>query len=469
MRGLSQANSMEALYLFEQMQREGKKPDNYTYASILKACLTSEAADQVRLIHVVAVGDSLELDNIILSSLMDAYAKCGHLQDALKMWERLPRYDVVSYNSLIAGYAQHGHGEEALRLFVRMLEEGNKPNEATLVSVLKGCSCATDTHQVTSIHSLIVRSGFELEVDVGTSLMNSYIKFGKIKQVYKIFDDMALKSVVTWNVLLNGFVQDGRTEDVFRVFQQMLEETEPDNLSFMNLLKACSHKIWLERGKRVHCYIVENGLGHDDKIGNTLVEMYVKCEDVEDARLVFVQLQKQTIVAWTSMIAGYALQGNYEEVAYLIDAVQKEGLKLDDIAYIYLLSACSRKGLLMDGVKHFTSMLKEYGINPELEHFTCMVDLLSRGGRLTDAEFILKCMPSEFNILGWVSLLNSCKTHGKVEIGRRCFDHIMLIDSSFAPAYTLMSNLYISLGMLEEANAIQEMKKHAQMGSKYFT
>ncbi|KAH7295867.1 hypothetical protein KP509_27G069000 [Ceratopteris richardii] len=296
-----------------------------------------------------------------------------------------------------------------------------------------------DTHQVTSIHSLIVRSGFELEVDVGTSLMNSYIKFGKIKQVYKIFDDMALKSVVTWNVLLNGFVQDGRTEDVFRVFQQMLEETEPDNLSFMNLLKACSHKIWLERGKRVHCYIVENGLGHDDKIGNTLVEMYVKCEDVEDARLVFVQLQKQTIVAWTSMIAGYALQ------------------------------ACSRKGLLMDGVKHFTSMLKEYGINPELEHFTCMVDLLSRGGRLTDAEFILKCMPSEFNILGWVSLLNSCKTHGKVEIGRRCFDHIMLIDSSFAPAYTLMSNLYISLGMLEEANAIQEMKKHAQMGSKYFT
>lgn len=463
--GLAQHNSSEVFHLFEQMLHEGKKPDNFTYASILKACCTPEAADQAKVIHTLVVGDGLESDNITGSSLMDVYAKCGHLEDAYILWDRLPNRDVVAYNSMIAGHAQHGQGQEALKLFVRMQEAGKQPNEATLVSVLKAASCATSIHQGKSVHSLIIRGGYALDVDVGTSLINMYVKFGSINQACGIFCDMALKSVATWNVLCSGLVQYGRSKEAFKLFQQMQkEEMEPDNLTLVSLLRACTSETSIEQGKWAHGYIIESGLEHDDVIGNTLVHMYAKCGDVESARQVFDRLQKWTVVAWSAMITGYALQDNYDKVADYFDAMQKKGLKPDDVAYVNLLSACSRKGLLKEGLNYFSLMIRDHGIKPKLEHYTCMVRLLGHAGRLTDAEFILKSMPCQCNVVGWMLLIESCIMHSRDEIARRCFDRILRIDGKYAAAYTLMSTMCTSVGMQEEADKVEEMRKHAQVG-----
>ncbi|MCO5614028.1 hypothetical protein L7F22_068308 [Adiantum nelumboides] len=462
--GLAQQNSLEVFGLFEQMQREGRKPDNFTYASTLKACASSKATFKVKLTHALAAVDGFESDSITGSSLMDAYAKCGHLEDAQILWDRFPKRDVIAYNSMIAGYAQHGEGQEALKLFVNMQDEGKQPDGATLVSVLKAASSVTSINQGKLVHSLIIRSGCKLDVKVGTSLLNMYVKFGNLKQARGIFYDMALKSVATWNVLFSGLLQFGRLKEVFKLFQQMQEEeTEPDNLTFISLLKACTSEVSLEQGKWAHCYIVECGLEHDDHLGNTLVDMYAKCEHVECARQVFDQLQNRSVVAWSSMFAGYALQGKYENVADSFDAMQKNGLKPDDVAYVNLLSACSRKGLLKEGLNHFSIMIRDYEIKPKLEHYTCMASLLGHAGRLTDAEFILKSMPCQCNIVGWMLLFESCIAHGRIEIARRCFDRIMLIDFNNAAAYTLISNMYTSLGMQEEADYIEDMKKHARI------
>ncbi|KAI5061666.1 hypothetical protein GOP47_0024171 [Adiantum capillus-veneris] len=465
--GLAQENSLEAFHLFGQMQYEGRKPDSFTYASILKACYSLEATDQVKLIHTLATVDGFESDRITGSSLMDAYAKCGHLEDAQRLWDRLPKPDVVAYNSIIAGYAQHGEGQQAMKLFVSMQDEGKHPDEATLVSVLKAACSVTSVNQGKLVHSLIIRSGCKLDVGVGTSLMNMYVKFGNIKQARGIFYDMALKNVATWNVLFSGLLQFGQPTEVFKLFQEMQkEDTEPDNLTFVSLLKVCTSEVSLEQGKWAHCYIIESGLEHDDRIGNTLVDMYAKCEHVECAHQVFDQLQNRTVVAWSAMIAGYALQGEYEEVAENFDAMQKNKLKPDDVAYVNLLSACSRKGLLKEGLVHFSTMMRDYGIKPKLEHYTCMVRLLGHAGRLTDAEFMLKSMPCQCNIVGWMLLFESCITHGKVEIARGCFDRIMLIDCKHAAAYTLMSNMYSGMGMQEEADHIEAMRKRAQIRSR---
>lgn len=461
--GLALQHSQQALCLFEQMQQEGTKPNNITYVNILKAYSTTGAVDQGKLIHTHASENGFESDVIVGSSLMDMYAKCGSLKDARRIFDKLLKRDVVAWNAMIAGYAQYGQGQEALQLFQTMLHEGKKPDDATLVSILKACSSVTDIDQGKSIHTLILKSGFKLDVAVGSTLMNMYIKFGNIGEARRLFDKMLNKDVVTWNALFTGYVQHGQPEEALQLFHQMQNEgTEPNNITYVSLLKACSSIVALEKGKRVHGHIIESRVELDDFVGNALVDMYAKCGHLDGARKVFGEIPRRSVVAWSAMIAGYALRSNYKVALRYFEDMQREGLKPDDVAFVNLLSACSHKGLVQEGCHHFKSMIEDHGITPVLEHYTCMADLLSRAGRLIDAEAILKSMPCQSSVVGWMSLLSNCRTHGKVEIGRRCFDRIVAIDYKYAAAYVVMSNIYKDAGMQEEADKIEEMREHAQ-------
>ena len=453
----------EALKCFESMQSNGLCPSTVSYACTLKACGMAELADKGRKLHSDICIKGLETDIFVGNSLVFMYGDCGMLMDAQKVFDTLKLRDIVSWNALMGGYAKHGQGKKAVELLQRMSREGKKPDDATLVSTLKACSSGSDIDQGKSIHALVLRSGRVIDLSIGCTLMDMYIKLGNISNARSIFDKMAKRDVVTWNAMFAGYVQHNLPEEALQLFHQMENEgTEPNNITYVTLLKACSSIVALEKGKQVHGHIMESHVELDDFVGNALIDMYAKCGHLDGARKVFDEIPKRSAISWSAMISGYALRNNYNTALKYFEDMQREGLKPDDVAFVNLLSACSHKGLVQEGCDHFKSMIDDHGITPVLEHYTCMADLLSRAGHLLDAEAILKSMPCRSNVVGWISLLTNCKTHGKVEIARRCFDRIVSIDDKNAAAYVVMSTIYVNAGLQEEADKIEEMRRKAQ-------
>lgn len=462
--GLAPHESRKAFLFFDKMQQESIQPNCITYINILKACsATAGAVEQGMLIHAHIAENEVESDILVGSSILDMYVKCGSLKDARAIFNKMPKQDVVAYNAMIAGYAKHGKTKNAVELLQRMICEGKKPDDATLVSTLKACTSGSEIAQGKSIHDLIRRSGRVIDISIGCTLMDMYIKSGDVGSARSIFDKIARRDVVTWNTMFAGYVHHNQPEEALQLFHQMENEgTEPNQTTYVTLLKACSSIVALDKGKWVHGHIMESRVELDDFVGNALVDMYAKCGHLDGARKVFDEIPKRSAISWSAMIAGYALRSNYTVALKFFEDMQKEGLKPDDVAFVNLLSACSHKGLVQEGCDHFKSMIDDHGISPVLEHYTCMADMLSRAGQLLDAEAILKSMPCRSNAVGWISLLTNCKTHGKVEIGRRCFDRIVSIDDKFAPAYVIMSNIYVDAGLQEEADKIEEMRQKAR-------
>eukprot|EP00249_Psilotum_nudum_P015903 c25573_g7_i1 orf=2-622(+) len=166
----------EALKLFWQMHQECIKPDNITFASILKACASKAALEHGREIHASIIKNGFESDVLVGSTLVDMYAKCGTIDHARHVFDKMPDRNVVSWTAMISGYAHHGHGAEALKLFRQMQQECLKPNRITYISALKACACVAALEHGKQIHACIVKSGSKLDVSVGNTLVDMYAK-----------------------------------------------------------------------------------------------------------------------------------------------------------------------------------------------------------------------------------------------------------------------------------------------------
>jgi pentatricopeptide repeat protein len=189
--------------------------------------------------------------------------------------------------------------------------------------------------------------------------------------------------------------------------------------------------------------------------------MYSKCGSLADACNVFEGMPNRGVITWSAMLAGYALHNEYDVVLECFEEMQKIGIKPNHITFLSLLSACGHKGLIEKAYDYFYSMRAGYGIKPATEHYNCMIDLLGRAGRVDEAEYLLLTMPYKNKFLSWKSLLSHSKVYRNVQLGRRCFDHLIAIDSGDASLYALMLDIYAEANMWKEVREIQEMKNSA--------
>ncbi|KAJ7566960.1 hypothetical protein O6H91_02G125700 [Diphasiastrum complanatum] len=455
---------LQALEIFKKMQDEAIKPDNVTYISILKACGRIAAVDEGKLIHAQILKTGLQSDTFIGSSIIDMYVSCGSLEEAHRVFENLEEKDVVSWNALIAGYAQHGQGQHALELFKRMQQEGMSPNETTYVAALKACSNIAALDEGKLIHAQILKAGLELDINVGRSLVDMYAKCDNVDAARQVFDGLLERDVFLWNAIIGGYAQCGLGHQALEFFENMQHDNQkPDAITFVNILKACGSIAAIEDGRMVHSQIVKSGLKLDSFVGSTLIDMYAKCGCLEMAHQVFDNLTERSTVSWNVMIGGYAQHGLGQQALQLFERMQQEGANPDHVTFVGVLSACSHSSLLDEGLHFFESMSKYFKIAPRLQHYACMVDLLSRTGNLSEAEMFMQEMPIQPDTVMWMSLLGACQTHCNVEIGRRCFESIMRLNPKHTPAYILMSNIYAAAGQWESKKEIRKKMESAGM------
>ena len=218
---------------------------------------------------------------------------------------------------------------------------------------------------------------------------------GKIKQAQEIFSGMTFRNPVSWNAMLAGFINNGQSEEGLKLFRLMIGSAEVGrNQSILSsALLACSNLLGLNLGRQIHQWVSKLPLSLNVTVLTSLVSMYCKCGHLDDARKLFCEMAQRDVVSWNAIMSGYAQHGLGERAMQLFNEMKQGGVEPNEITFVALLSACNHSGLTKLGKHYFESMERVYGVTPQLDHYSCMVDLLCRAGSLEKAMALIQSMP----------------------------------------------------------------------------
>ena len=307
-----------------------------------------------------------------------------------------------------------------------MQKESIQPNEVILFCVIKACCNEEALQEGRSTHHGIIHRGLGSDVVLGRALIGMYSKCGCVDDAYGVFNSSKYHDVVSWTAMMTAFTQHGEDFSALELFHKMKENRiEPNAASFLAVVKACGNIGAVAQGQLIHNLIMKSEFYSDGYLGNALIYMYATFGRLKDAFKVFSTLPEQDRISWEALIGELSQQGNFDLVRRCFEIMQQKGLVPQDTTYSNILSACSHGGEVNEGNIYF-----KHGGDQEVEkctkteHFNCMIDLFGRAGCLETAEEMHLSMPNNPDIIGWMTLLSARKTHGHVDLGKRCFQHV---------------------------------------------
>lgn len=360
-----------------------------------------------------------------------------------KVFDLMPKRDIVSWNTVIAGNAQNGMCEEALAMVKDMGNANLKPDSFTLSSVLPVFAEYVDVIKGKEIHGYAIRHGFDADVFVGSSLIDMYANCNRIKDSLRVFNLLPKRDAISWNSIIAGCVQNSMFDEGLIFFRQMLMgKIKPVPVSFSSTIPACAHLTTLHLGKQLHGYIIRGGFEDNVFVASSLVDMYAKCGNIRIARWIFDKMEQHDMVSWTAMIMGYALHGHAPDAFSSFEQMEGEAVKPNYVSFMAVLTACSHAGLVDKAWKYFNSMTKKYDIAPGIEHYAAVADVLGRAGRLEEAYQFISSMHMEPTGSVWLTLLAACRVHKNVELAEKVAEKIFTVDPENMGAYVLLSNVY---------------------------
>lgn len=342
-------------------------------------------------------------------------------------------------------------------LYKEMIYSGFKPDGFCLLSAIKCCMKMGSLFNGLQVHGRIVRVGCNADCFLLCSLMDFYAANGKCQDACKVFDDMSYRDIVAWNSLISCYLQSRRSRDVLTVFEIMgkSERRQPDEVTCLFALEACANLNALEFGKRVHDYVSESGMDGSMQVCNALIKMYSRCACIEKAYNVFSGMVKRDVVTWSSMISGLASNGYARDAIDAFRRMQREGIAPDEQTFTAVLSGCSHSGLVDDGRMIFNRMKEEFGLVPNIYHYGCMVDMLSRAGLLDKAYNLISEMEVKPDAAIWRTLLGACKIHKHFILGEQIVEHLIELKAEEAGDYVLLLNIYSAVGNWEKVKEIR--------------
>ncbi|KAH9686530.1 pentatricopeptide repeat-containing protein [Citrus sinensis] len=448
----------DAVSFLIRMRYDDVAPVVYNYTYLLKVCGDVGEIRRGKEIHGQLIVNGFSLDLFAMTGVVNMYAKCGQIEEAYKMFDRMPERDLVSWNTIVAGFAQNGFAELALDLVTRMHEEGRRGDFITIVSILPAVANVGSLRIGKAVHGYAMRAGFDSIVNVSTALVDMYAKCGRVETARLVFDGMKSRNVVSWNSMIAAYVEGGNPEEAMRIFQKMLDQgVEPTNVTIMEALHACADLGDLKRGIFVHKFCFEKNVF----VMTALIDMYAKCGAVGTARALFDMMNERHVTTWNVMIDGYGTHGLGKAAVELFNKMLEGPTKPNDITFLCAISACSHSGLVEEGIHYFTSMKKDYGIQPVMDHYGAMVDLLGRAGRLNEAWDFIQKMPIEPGITVFGAMLGACKIHKNVELGEKAANRLFELDPDEGGYHVLLANIYAAASLwdkLAKVRTIMEKK-----------
>ncbi|XVF63069.1 hypothetical protein PTKIN_Ptkin09bG0059200 [Pterospermum kingtungense] len=435
----------EAIWLYLEMLSLGISPDKYTFPFLLSACTKISASGEGFQVHGSVIKMGFQRDMFILNSLIHFYAECGEIVLGRKVFDKMTQRNVVSWTSLICGYARWGFAKEAVELFFEMVEAGTCPNSVTMVCVISACAKLKDLELGERVRRYIGELGVKVNTLMVSALVDMYMKCGAFDTAKRLFDDCVEKNLVVCNTIMSNYVHEGMPREALAILDEIFgRRLLPDRVTVLSTISACAQLGSILWGKCCHGYVLRNGLERWDSISNALIDMYMKCDQKEMACSVFDHMENKTVVAWNSLIAGYARNGDvgsaweifnnmpesdlvswntiitalvqeslFKKAIELFRVMQNEGIKADSVTMVSIASACGYLGAL-DLAKWIHAYIKKNKIPYDIRLSTALVDMFARCGDPLSAMEIFNNMKKR-DVSAWTAAIGAMAMEGNGE------------------------------------------------------
>lgn len=453
---MQSSSNFMAMSLFSEMSRSGLQPDSFAITSILCCCGSSMALTQGKQVHCYTIKANLDADDYVKNCLIDMYCKCSSLNDAKLVFDYFAKGDTISYNAMIEGYSAHKKITEVVCLFNSMRSRSVTPSILTFVSILGVSSELLSVNLSKQVHSLVVKTGVLLNLSIVSALIDVYSKRCFTRDARLVFDLVTKPDLVIVNAMILGYTQNSQYKEALKLFQNLhADGPTPDELTFAALITAASNLRSIFHGLQLHNLVIKFGLSFDSHISSALIDLYGKCGCVKQTCLLFNSTLTNDVVCWNSMISTLAQNGEAEESLRVFKLMTEEDINPNYVTFVGVLTACAHAGLVELGLHHLKSMKETYNIEPGLEHHSSVVNLFGRLGRLNEAKLFIEQLPVDQAPVLWRSLLSACRDVGDIEIGEYAADKILMTDPADSSVYTLLSNIYASKGMWDDAARVR--------------
>ncbi|KAK6779794.1 hypothetical protein RDI58_021978 [Solanum bulbocastanum] len=432
--------------------------NHYTYSILLSACGSVQVGKQLHA-HIVKL-EFMSL-TVVGNSALTMYINFGMIEEAENLFEGLANKNHISWTAYISGLYRQKAFDKALTQFCLMRKNNTEPNEYTY-SVALSCAASAEYHDYgCALHAQVIKNGMISKVFVGTAIIEMYSKCAELGNAGKQLKEMGrVASCASWNAVITGLVHHGEVGSGLEMFHKMLNnDIACDEYTCSVTLKACSLLPSLEICRQVHSWVVKGMFGVNLHVASSLIETYAQCGNLEDAEKVFCLTSEPDDVTFNAMIKAYSQYGNPMKAIFLFKKMVEKGILPTSFTFLAAISACSHCGLVQQGKELFESMTRDFGISPEENHYSCMVDLLSRSGQLENAlEFINK-LPIEPKAPIWRPFLAGCRFHCSLEMAEMAASKILEHDPGDASVYVTLSNMYVEAGKVRDALKQRELMK----------
>ncbi|XP_027343745.1 pentatricopeptide repeat-containing protein At1g53600, mitochondrial [Abrus precatorius] len=463
-----------------------------------------------------------ERDVVSWSAMIDGLCRDGRVAGARNLFDRMPDRNVVSWSAMIDGYMGKGFFQEGFRLFMDIRREGLVGvNSTTMTIMFKACGNCGRMPEGMQIHGLVSHMGFEFDNVLSNSVITMYCMFGCTDMANKVFCTVSYKDIVTWNSLISGYVHNneieaasmffdrmpkkdliswtamitgftksGRVGKAIELFDMLPEKDDfvwtaiisgfvnnneyeealhwyarlmregcrPNPLTISSVLAASAALAALNEGLQIHTCALKMSLEYDLSIQNSLISFYSKCGNVIDAYRIFLDVISPNVISYNSIINGFAQNGFGEEALSIYKKMQSEGHEPNHVTFLAVLSACTHAGIVEEGWNLFNTMKSQHGIEPEADHYACIVDLLGRAGLLDEAIDLIHSMPFKPHSGVWGAILGASKIHLRLDLAKLAAQHIAELEPKNATPYVVLSNLYSAAGKMIEGDLVRKAK-----------
>ncbi|KAH7513096.1 hypothetical protein FEM48_Zijuj12G0160200 [Ziziphus jujuba var. spinosa] len=456
------SNSYMGFYFFRRMLLETVHPDNITFNGLIRTCIELNDIEIGRQLHCFIVKLGFDSNCFVVTALVDLYAKSGLVEYARLAFEYVLYKDLVLWNVMVHCYASNHLAKETFGIFKSMQLEGVKVDEFTFCSLLNLCGNLGSCDLGKQIHGVVVRQSFDLDVVVASTIVDMYAKNEDIGDARRAFDMISIRNVVSWNTMIVAYGQHGEGKEAIRLFQKMLhEDFYPDELTLASIVSSCGDLSVISELTQVHAYIIKSGFQSFPSNANALIDAYSKCGCIVNASQCFSSILDPDLFTWTSLICAYAFHGLAKEATECFEKMLIYGIRPDGITFLGVLSACIHGGLIHKGLHYFKTMIDEYCIPPDSEHYTCLIDLIGRSGLLDEAFNVLTLMPTEAGPDTLGAFLGACKVHGNVGLAKWAAEKLFALEPNKPTNYILMSNTYSSEGHWTDVARIRKTMRNS--------
>jgi pentatricopeptide repeat protein len=399
----SPSAAAEALALFRLMlRRGGPRPNAFTASSVVRCCSALRAALEGLQVHGFLWKAGLGRSAHVGTALVDMYVNHGRVADARRVFDEIPARNVVVGNTMVACYVRAGDVAAAREVFSGMVER---------------------------------------DPISWNTMMTGYLRQGEVGVVRGLFEEMPERTVNSWNMIISACSEEGSWADAISVFNWMrLSGFEPDAATMAILMSSCAQLGSLSVAGQLHGFLKKGHVEMNCHVQNSLADMYAKCGSISQAYLLFLETHRRDVVSYNVMIMALAHHGHGREALQLFNEMAEEGLHPDSVTFLGVLSACAHARLVHDGKHYFESMRTNYAIEQSLDHYACMVDLYGRAGLIEEAYFLVQTMPMKPHAGVWGALLNACRKHCQVEVGKIAARELVTIEPRNPGTYVLLAN-----------------------------